>query len=569
MSSDTPTTPLLVSRRRFLQGSAASVLALWLAGCESAVTHFATPPASPNSTPRPRVLRLNMPLNRGDIGAAADPGCSGAYHSYFINGLMFSALIALDAHLQPTPDLAAAWQPNGDGAVWRFTLRPGLTWSDGAPLTAHDFAWAVKRNLSPKLYCGGQYWQLVDIKGARAFYTGESADADSIGIRALDDLTLEVTLENPSAYFINLASLPGFMALPRHVIEQKGEQTWTQPDAVVSSGPFRLLEWVPEQRMVFTPNPAYHNPAPGVDRLVVNMIRQESTALAAYEADELDMVDAPVAELSRLRADPQLARELHSNAELSTMHLRLSVQIKPLDDVRMRQAFALAIDRETLCNKVLKGIGQPAYQFLPPNLLGHDGQLGRELAFDPARARALLAAASYKSGADVPLVYWQYDQNETYQALFEALQAMILENLGVRTELAPTEAGARQAWRAQRPLRPHFYRQLWGADYPDPHNFMTVLYTTPPPQADIWKNTPELIYSNKTFDDLVLQASRELDASRRVALYQQCERILVLEDPAIIPLYYVMRHRLIKPRLQGLITNGMGAPSLRQVQLAA
>lgn len=558
-----------LTRRQFLRTSVAAAASLWLASCESAATHFAAKTPAPNPTPSPRILRLNMPLNRGDIGAAADPGCSGAYHSYFINGLMFSALIALDEHLQPTPDLAASWQPNDDGSVWRFTLRPGLTWTDGAPLTAADFEWAVKRNLSPKLYCGGQYWQLVDIAGARPYYTGEAADAGGVGIRALDDLTLEVTLENPSAYFINLASLPSFMALPRQTVEKAGDQAWTQPANIVSSGPFRLVEWVPEKQMVFTPNPTYHNGAPGVDRLIVNMIRQESTVLAAYEAGELDMIEVPVAELGHVRADPRLGQQLQSNAELSTMHLRLSVQLKPFDDVRVRQAFALAIDRETLCNKVLPGIGQPAYQFLPPNLLGHDGQIGRELAFDPARARALLAAAGYANGQEMPLVYWQYEQNQTYQTLFEALQAMLLENLGVRTELAPTEAGARQAWRAQRPLRPHFYRQLWGADYPDPHNFMTVLYTTPPPQADIWKTAPELIYSNRTFDDLVRRASQELDPAKRAALYQQCERILVLDDPAIIPLYYVMRHRLIQPAVQGLIINGMGAPALRQVRLAA
>ena len=565
MSPDAPHNPVLLTRRRFLQTAAASTVALWLVGCESIVARLATPAAGP--TPRLRVLRLNMPLNRGDIGAAADPGCSGAYHSYFINSLMFSSLIALDAHLQPIPDLATSWQPNRDGTRWRFSLRPDLVWTDGTPLTTADFVWAIRRNLSPTLYCGGQYWQLVDIRGARAFYTGETTDAAAVDVRAVDDRTLEVTLENPSAYFIHLASLPSFMALPRQVIERAGEQAWTRPGHVVSNGPFQLTAWVPETRMVFTPNPRYHGEAPGVDRLEVNMIRQESTALSAYEAGEFDMVEVPVAELSRVRSDPHLGPELQSNAELSTMHLRLSVQIKPFDDVRVRHAFALAIDRETLCNKILPGIGQPAYQFLPPNMLGHDGQTGRELAFNPTRARALMAAAGYTDGQELPLIYWQYEQNETYQTLFETLQAMLRENLGVRTELAPTEAGARQAWRAQRPLRPHFYRQLWGADYPDPHNFMTVLYTTPPPQADVWKTTPELIYSNRTFDDLVRQASKELDPAKRAGLYQQCERILVLDDPAIIPLYYIMRHRLIKPSVQGLIINGMGAPALRQVHL--
>ncbi len=552
----------LMNRRQFLRISAAGALSTLLAGCT-----LPPPPApitQPLSTtpPRPRVLRLNMPLNRGDIGAAADPGCSGAYHSYFINSLMFSALVALDDKLQPTPDIAAAWQPNADGTVWRFDLRRDVQWSDGAPVTAHDFEWAVKRNLAPDLYCGGQYWQLVDLKGARAFYTGEEKDPAAVGIRALDDFTLEVALENPSAYFINLASLPSFMPLPQKTIGQAGDQEWTRPQNIVSNGPFRLVEWVAEKQMVFEPNLTYHGGAPGIDRLVVNMIRQDSTALVAYEAGELDMVEVPPAELARIQSDPRLASHLQANPELSTMHLRLSVQLKPFDDVRVRHAFALAIDRETLCNQVLQGIGQPAYQFLPPNLLGHDDQFGRELAFDPAKARDLLAAAGYAGGKDMPLIYWQYEQNETYQTLFEALQAMLLEHLGVRTELAPTEAGARQAWRMQRPLRPHFYRQLWGADYPDPHNFMA-------PQAELWQKAPELIYSNPAFDDLVWQAAKEMDPTRRAELYRRCQQILVIDDPAIIPLYHPIRRRLINPALQGLIINGMGAPSFRQARLLA
>ncbi len=556
-----------LTRRDFLRASAAGVVAALLAGCAPLPPLAPAANQSPAATSKPRVLRINMPLNRGDVGAAADPGCSAAVHSYFINSLMFSALVALDEKLKPVPDIAASWQPNADGTVWRFNLRPDVTWTDGAVVTAHDFEWAVKRNLAPDLYCGGQYWQLVDLKGARAFYTGETKDPAAVGIRAVDDRTLEVTLENPSAYFINLAALPSFMALPRQVIEKAGDQAWTQPQHMIGNGPFRLTEWVTEKQMVFEPNPRYHGGAPGVDRLVVNMIRQESTALAAYEAGELDMVEIPAAELARVKADPRLGPEHQSNPEIATMHLRLSVQLKPFDDVRVRHAFALAIDRETLCNKVLQGIGQPAYQFLPPNMLGHDSRIGRELAFSPERGRELLAAAGYPGGRDMPLIYWQYEQNETYQTMFEALQAMLLEHLGVRTELAPTEAGARQAWRAQRPLRPHFYRQLWGADYPDPHNFMAVLYTTPPPQADIWKNTPELIYSNRSFDDLVWQAAREQDSARRVELYRQCERILLIDDPAIIPLYYPVRHRLIRPTVQGLIINGLGAPSLRQVRV--
>ena len=251
------------------------------------------------------------------IGAAADPGCSAAVAQLLRQFADVQRAGRAGRTLAPTPDLAASWQPNADGAVWRFTLRPDVGWTDGQPVTAHDFEWAVKRNLAPDLYCGGQYWQLVDLQGARAFYTGETKDPAAVGIRAVDDRTLEVTLENPSAYFINLATLPSFMALPRQVIEKVGDQAWTQPENIVRNGPFRLTEWVTEKQMVFEPNPGYHGGPPGVDRLVVNMIRQESTALAAYEAGELDMVEVPPAELARVNADPRLGP---STVELRDRH---------------------------------------------------------------------------------------------------------------------------------------------------------------------------------------------------------------------------------------------------------
>ncbi len=234
------------------------------------------------------------------------------------------------------------------------------------------------------------------------------------------------------------------------------------------------------------------------------------------------------------------------------MHLRLSVQLKPFDDVRVRHAFALAIDRETLCNKVLPGIGQPAYQFLPPNLLGHDGEIGRELAFDPAHGRELLAAAGYPDGKDMPLIYWQYEQNETYQTMFEALQAMLLEHLGVRTELAPTEAGARAGLARAAPAAPALLPPAVGRGLPRPAQLHgRALHHPAAPGRHLEDDAGADLQQRRRSTRLVWQAAKEQDPVRRAELYQRCEQILVIDDPAIIPLYYALRHRLIKPDRAG------------------
>ena len=223
----------------------------------------------------------------------------------------------------------------------------------------------------------------------------------------------------------------------------------------------------------------------------------------------------------------------------------------------MRQAFAMAIDRETLCSTILQGAYLPAYQFLVPDLLGYDAELGQELKFDPAKAKQLLADAGYPDGAGLPKIYINSNQTDTYQTLFEAVQAMLKDNLGVEVELALMEASARGDWLKKKPAVPHLFRQGWGNDYPDPHSGMSFL-KTPAPQAAVWTDSPDYVWSNKTFDELVDQAGVETDEAKRADLYRQAQQILIVDDPNIIPLYYVANNYLVKPWVKGIVFNGLG-----------
>jgi len=315
--------------------------------------------------------------------------------------------------------------------------------------------------------------------------------------------------------------------------------------------------------MEFVVNENYHNAKPGVDRVILNQITAEATAIAAYESGDLDIVDVPAGEFPRVRDDAVLSQEMIVTPELGVFHLVFTFQ-KPLDDVKVRHAIAMSIDKETLCNTIIPGIGTPAYEFLPPGLVGYDANTGSELKYNPEGARQLMVEAGYPDGAGFPDVYFSYGANTTYQTIFESLQAMIKASINVTIILAPgdqTSAGVTVS------DKPRLWRQFWGADYPDSHNFMSILYTCAPPSDTARYGKTELYYCSEKFDTLVWEAAAEVDTEKRAALYKQCEQEFIVDNPAVIPLYYTARTRLVKPYVKGLIINGSGAPSIRAISL--
>jgi ABC-type oligopeptide transport system substrate-binding subunit len=371
---------------------------------------------------------------------------------------------------------------------------------------------------------------MEDIKGARAYRQGRTSDPDQVGVRALDDVTLEVELEGPTGHFPHLLTLSASYPVPEHVVESRGA-AWTDVENIVTNGPFRLAAWQRGRSAVLERNPAYHGRFTGnVQRVEVSLLVDLSARLALYEADGLDFLhlcDLPAVELDRARR--RHAGEYVSMPRLATHYVGFDASRPPFDDPRVRQAFVLATDRGRLVEGVLRGTAFPAVGgFVPPGMLGH--LPGIALPYDPDGARQLLAEAGYPDGRGFPAVDLLTDHKRGPYA--EYLQAHWWENLGVEITQETREWGV-------------FFDAL---DRKPPHMFC-IGETADNPSADFLRDAyfPRLTgWQNEAYDRLVEEARRVTDQGRRVKLYREADRILV-EEAAIMPLAYWRCHWLVKP----------------------
>ena len=588
-----------MNRRTFLRTAALTAAAAGLAACGSASTPTAAPAATTAATAAPadtaaptaaateapaateaataaateaaaatgeRVLNLNMPAFYGDGGAGNDPGCAGGANTVFTDQLLFSALAYFDKDMKPQPDCAESWTVNADSTVWTFKLRKDLKWSDGMAITAKDFVYAIQRNSMPDITCNpgglGIMYMIDIIKGVTEFSSAKTTDPSTIGVKAVDDYTLEYTLTSPAGYFIQMVAYPTYAPLPKDKIDKFGKDTkWIRPENILSNGPFKLTDWVVDQQMTMVKNEnwfGYANRKPGADKIVIKMIKNEATGVAAYETGELDVIEAPVGDLPRIQGDATLKEQLHSYNELLTQYMIIPVNAKPFDDIRVRQALSMAIDRETLATSVLPGAISPAYQFAVPTMLGYDANLNSELHYNPDKARELLKAAGFDGGKGFPMFYINSNQTDQYQTLFEAIQSMYKDVLGIDMQLALMDSNARNTWRDTKPYKLHLWRERWGMDFPDSHNSFNFMLQARSLTPLTNTTHPEFEYKNTKFGELVVAAAKESDATKRNDLYKQADRILCYEDPDIIPIYYGLSSLLIKPRVSGYWLSGMG-----------
>jgi ABC-type oligopeptide transport system substrate-binding subunit/class 3 adenylate cyclase/tetratricopeptide (TPR) repeat protein len=493
---------------------------------QAAVTEPAIAPA-----PAPHALR--MVWYRGGV---LDPGMEATIAGGWIEEQLFCGLLAEDPNLDIAPDVARSWEVSDGGRRYIFHLRDDVYWSDGVPVTAGDFSYAWKRVLDPAT--GSPNAELLyDVLGARAFHQREASHPDQLGVRALNDLTLEVELEEPTGHFLQLLSHDTTFPVPRHVVEVHGA-SWTEVGRFVSNGPFRLEARPSDELLMLVRNPAYHGRTTGnLERVEISLqLSRESASalLAAYEADDLDLYhpwELPISDMDRARQ--QHPGEFVSEPWLHTHYLVFNTNRPPFDDVRVRRAFVQAMDRETLAGVALGGFVFPATGGLvPPGMAGHSP--GIALQYDPQEARRLLAEAGYPDGHGFPPIVCATllatVQKERGEYLRQAWQA----ELGVQVREEVIEFGT-TAVRQDREL-PDLFFWGWVADYPDPDNYLRVALASMPTKA--WRNP--------TYEQLVEKARRLTDQRQRMRLYGQADRILV-EEAAIGPLFYPRNSFLIKP----------------------
>jgi len=467
-----------------------------------------------------------------------DPGVAEDDVSALLVAQLFEGLVRIGRDYNILPAVAARWEVNEEGTKYVFHIKEDVHWNDGTQLTAADFEYAWKRNLSLTEESPATSLLHV-IKNAQAFKEGELDDPSQVGVHARNDFTLEVCLEDPTPYFPYLLAHTVLYPLPKWALERYGSD-WAQYQNLVTNGPYELAEWKPGERLTLSKNPLYHEEFSGnvqkVECLVFESFNEQT--LKVYDSDNLDAV-------SLLNADPgALAQAMNTHPDEfvtiprpSTLYLSFRTDIPPFDDVRLRRAFVHAVDRDELESKAYKGSHMAATGgFIPPGMVGHSAGIG--LVYDPDLARRLLSEAGYPNGKGFPEIAWLHPTASKDERIIPFLRSSWRENLGLELESQSPEWGEFYQRFTSDPA--HLTILGWGADYPDPDNMLRVTF-----HSEEGLNIPH--WHNSRFDTLVETAKRITDQGNRMELYREADRILVAEEAVIMPLGYANGWMLVKP----------------------
>ncbi|MCR4435027.1 MAG: peptide ABC transporter substrate-binding protein [Clostridiales bacterium] len=529
---------------------AAVMLASVLAGCGQGGNKPAEPgTGAPSSTAAGAGGTVNAIM--GEEPQTLDPAMNQSVDggTYILH--VFEGLTKVDKDGKTVPGIAEKWDVSADGLKYTFHLR-NAKWSDGKPVTAGDFEYAWKRALDPKtasLYA----FQLYYLKNGEA-YNSDKAKAEDVGVKAVDDKTLEVTLQNPTPYFLDLMHFPTYMPVRKDIIEQYKDQ-WTQkPETYIGNGAFKMKDWKHKEELVLEKNENYWDK----DKIQLKEIHwkltsDDSAALNAFESGEIDFVNQFIPQAEQ----PNLIKEGKEKIYpmVGTYYLYFNTARKPLNDVRVRKALALAIDRQYICEKVTQRGEKPAVGVVPYNVPGSEAgkdfrsETGTYLPTTPnvEEAKKLLAEAGYPDGKGFPELEIYYNTMSSHKAIMEAIQEQWKTNLGITVKPPNMEWKVLQGMLDQKNFT--IARMGWIGDYNDPMTFLDMWTTTSGQNKTNW--------SNKNYDQLIETAKKTADPKARWKALDDAEKIFMDEVPAC-PIYYYVNQNLESPKLKGQITDMLG-----------
>ncbi|MCL2656335.1 MAG: ABC transporter substrate-binding protein [Betaproteobacteria bacterium] len=476
---------------------------------------------------------------------------------------LFEGLMSTDPEGEIVPGAAEKWEVRDGGKLWTFTLRRNAKWSDGSPLSAQDFEFAWKRLVDPKTASPYSWFpgQASHIANGAEIAQGKKPPA-ALGVKALDDRTLQVRLDEPIGFFLKTLAHSSLLPVPKKIVEQYGDK-WTDSDKLVSNGAYRLATRVVNERIVLVRNPNYWDNAKTViDKVTFLPIVQPSAEYQRYRAGAIDMSangGVPIDQIKQIRAT--IPDELKLWPQLGTYYYELNLRVKPFDDWRVRKALALAIDRKIIVERVTNTGETKAYTFTPPITAGmKQVRTPAQEMTQPQReelARKLLAEAGY--GPDKPLKFpLLYNTQESHKKLALAMSAMWRLKLGVRAELT------NQEWKTYLDSRTRgdftVARAGWVADYNEPSTMLDV-FTTGNGQ-----NHGQ--YSNPAFDETVRKAKLTANESQRAKLYQDAEQILA-QDAPMVTVFFYSNKMLVKPWVRGYGRDPQGFVRTKELYILA
>lgn len=488
-------------------------------------------------------------IANGDEPQALDPHITTGAPDFHVISSLFEGLISLDPKtLAVEPGAAASWDISEDQLTYTFHLQPQGKWSNGDPVTAQDFVYSWQRALSPAL--GNQYaYMMYYIENAEAFGKGEMTDFSQVGVKALDANTLQVKLNNPTPYFLQVLDHHTYYPVHPATIEKFGKMTdrvspWTLPGNIVSNYAFKLKRWEINKVIEVEKNENYW------DADVVKLkgiqffpITQQQVEERAFRSGQVHLTYTPQLAIEKIatyeKENPEVLKKV---LVYSNYFYIFNTTRKPFDDVRVRKALAYAVDREALVKRVTKGGEIPAYHFVPPDPAGHSPK--SYFTYDVEKARALLAEAGFPNGEGFPAFDILFNTHDNHRKIALAIQQMWRDKLNIQANLM------NQEWKVylntQQNLHYDVSRKAWIADYLDPSNFYELLLSYGGNNDTGWKNAE--------YDKLVEGAQREQDPQKRFELFEQANKIIADEMP-VAPLYFMSDINLVRTNVKNWYQN--------------
>jgi oligopeptide transport system substrate-binding protein len=484
---------------------------------------------------------------------------TGVPENHIIRALFEGLAVKNPYTLEPEPGVAKSWDISEDGRIVTFHINPDAKWSNGEPMTAHDYVWSWQRLLSPAL--GGEYsYMLYPVQNAQAFNKGEITDFSEVGAKALDDLTLQVTLDERTPYFIQLMDHYSTFAVHRPTLEKFGKATdrytpWTRVENMVSNGAFNLKSWQLNRRIELEKSDTYWDR----DKVRLNGIVYEPTENVVSEERMFRVGQlhyTASVPLGKIPVYQEMEDSPYVQAPyLGTYYYLLNTEVPPTDNLKVRQALSLAVDRDSLSKNVLKGTVIGAYSITPPDTLGYFPP--KLFDYDPERARQLLAEAGYPNGEGWPGLELTYNTSEDHRKIAVALQQMWKDVLNIEVALI------NQEWKVYldsiTQMNFQIARRGWIGDYVDPNNFLDLFLT-----GGGNNNTG---FADPRYDELVLRkAPQATTKAERFAVFEEAETLLMEQMP-IIPVFTYTSKHLVQPSVRGLPSNLMDSINMKYVWL--